>query len=71
VTRPVISSRSTTVSHNTGLAFQLGDRVRHHRFGEGVVVNYEGQGPQAQIIVRFSKEGTKRLVLELAKLEKA
>lgn len=71
VVRPTISSSKTNkLSHDTGLGFQLGERVKHNRFGEGVVVNYEGQGPAAQITVRFAKEGTKRLVLELAKLEK-
>lgn len=70
VARPVTVMKTSRVSHDTGLGFQLGDRVRHSRFGEGVVVNYEGQGLQAQIIVRFAEVGTKHLALEYAKLEK-
>lgn len=73
VVRPTTSTtsvRTKQVAHDTGIGFQLGDRVRHNHFGEGVVINYEGQGPQAQIIVRFNKVGTKHLALEYAKLEK-
>lgn len=50
--------------------YQLGERVLHRRFGEGVVVNYEGQGPSARIQVKFREEGIKWLVAEYAKLEK-
>jgi DNA helicase-2/ATP-dependent DNA helicase PcrA len=47
----------------------MGDRVRHPIFGEGLVINYEGQGPQARVQVNFDSEGTKWLVLSFAKLE--
>ena len=47
----------------------MGDRVKHPIFGEGLVVNYEGQGPQARVQVNFDDAGTKWLVLSFAKLE--
>ncbi|KZN14448.1 DNA helicase II [Marinomonas sp. TW1] len=47
----------------------MGDRVKHPVFGEGLVVNYEGQGPQARVQVNFDDEGSKWLVLSFAKLE--
>ncbi len=47
----------------------MGDRVKHPIFGEGLVVNYEGQGPQARVQVNFDEAGTKWLVLSFAKLE--
>jgi DNA helicase-2/ATP-dependent DNA helicase PcrA len=47
----------------------MGDRVNHPVFGEGLVINYEGQGPQARVQVNFDDEGTKWLVLSFAKLE--
>ncbi len=51
----------------TGLA--LGQRVLHKIFGEGVVLSYEGQGPNARVQVNFDSEGTKWLVVSYAKLE--
>ena len=49
--------------------FQLGQIVRHAKFGEGTVMNYEGQGSHARIQVSFLEVGTKWLVLSYAKLE--
>jgi DNA helicase-2/ATP-dependent DNA helicase PcrA len=49
--------------------FQLGQVVRHPSFGEGAVLNYEGQGAHARIQVNFSESGSKWLVLSYAKLE--
>lgn len=51
----------------TGLS--LGQRVAHGRFGEGIVLNYEGQGANARVQVNFDSEGSKWLVLSYAKLE--
>ena len=47
----------------------LGQRVAHGKFGEGVVLNYEGQGPNARVQVNFDASGSKWLVLSYAKLE--
>ncbi len=50
--------------------FTLGDRVMHGKFGEGVVLNYEGQGNHARVQVQFEYEGSKWLVLAYANLER-
>jgi len=47
----------------------LGQRVAHGKFGEGVVLNYEGQGSNARVQVNFDAVGSKWLVLSYAKLE--
>ena len=47
----------------------LGQRVAHGKFGEGVILNYEGQGPNARVQVNFDAAGSKWLVLSYAKLE--
>ena len=47
----------------------LGQRVRHGKFGEGVVLNYEGNGPNARVQVNFKEVGSKWLVLSFARLE--
>jgi DNA helicase-2/ATP-dependent DNA helicase PcrA len=43
--------------------------VIHGKFGEGVVLNYEGQGTSARVQVNFDSAGSKWLVLSYAKLE--
>jgi DNA helicase-2/ATP-dependent DNA helicase PcrA len=50
-----------------GLA--IGTTVRHHRFGEGVVMEFEGSGASTRVQVRFRQEGMKWLVLGFARLE--
>ena len=52
---------------NTG--FKLGQRVVHAKFGEGVVLNYEGSGAQSRIQVNFEEVGSKWLVVEYANLK--
>ncbi len=48
-----------------------GSTVRHPRFGEGIVLQYEGSGSHARVQVRFDEVGSKWLVLAYAKLEPA
>ena len=50
---------------------QLGQRVLHEKFGEGVVLNYEGQGAQARVQVNFDGPGTKWLMMSYANLQLA
>ncbi len=48
---------------------RLGQHVCHGKFGEGVVLNYEGTGAHARVQVNFASAGTKWLVMSYAKLE--
>jgi DNA helicase II / ATP-dependent DNA helicase PcrA len=48
---------------------RLGTRVRHGKFGEGTVLNIEGQGPHARVQVNFEQQGSKWLMLQYAHLE--
>ncbi|MDV7106226.1 DNA helicase II [Vibrio sp. TH_r3] len=50
--------------------FSLGQRVKHPKFGEGTIINFEGSGPQSRVQVAFNGEGIKWLVTQYAKLEK-
>ena len=50
--------------------FSLGSRVRHPKFGEGTIINFEGSGPQSRVQVAFNGEGIKWLVTAYARLEK-
>ena len=51
-----------------GTNLKLGQRVTHPKFGEGVILNMEGDGAQARVQVNF-REGAKWLVLQYARLE--
>jgi DNA helicase-2/ATP-dependent DNA helicase PcrA len=50
-------------------SFNLGQRVRHPKFGEGVVLNSEGSGSNARIQINFDEAGGKWLVMAYARLE--
>ncbi len=49
--------------------FNLGQRVRHNHFGEGIVTNFEGQGAHSRVQVQFDNNDSKWLVAAFAKLE--
>jgi DNA helicase II / ATP-dependent DNA helicase PcrA len=48
---------------------KLGARVRHGKFGDGIVLSVEGQGPHARVQVNFEGQGTKWLMMAYANLE--
>ena len=64
---PVRSSKSTAPGAELGI--RLGQRVRHRKFGDGVILNCEGQGAHARVEVNFETAGTKWLVLSYANLD--
>jgi DNA helicase-2/ATP-dependent DNA helicase PcrA len=53
-------------SEETG--WRIGQAVFHTKFGEGMIVNIEGNGADMRVQVNFRKAGTKWLALEYAKL---
>jgi len=50
--------------------FRSGQRVRHPKYGEGIVSRREGDGDDAKITVQFAEFGVKKLVEKFAQLEK-
>ncbi|MCL6450818.1 MAG: UvrD-helicase domain-containing protein [Acetobacteraceae bacterium] len=48
-----------------------GDRVLHHRWGEGTVVQCRGEGEDAEVAVAFPGAGVRRLLLRYAGLKRA
>ena len=50
--------------------FKKGERVRHPKYGDGIVFRTEGDGDSAKITVQFAKFGVKKLVEKFANLEK-
>jgi DNA helicase-2/ATP-dependent DNA helicase PcrA len=47
-----------------------GTRVRHPKYGEGIVFRREGDGDDAKITVQFQQHGVKKLVEKFAQLER-
>jgi len=72
------SSRKTSESRSKleipvpagATGFRSGQRVRHPKYGEGVVFRREGDGDDAKITVQFAQFGVKKLVEKFAQLEK-
>jgi len=50
--------------------FKAGARVRHPKYGEGVVFRREGDGDDAKVTVQFTRFGVKKLVEKFAQLER-
>ena len=69
VSRPMRPARSSTLDESPTSAMRMGSRVRHSKFGDGVVLNFEGNGPHARIQVNFENQGMKWLMLSYANLE--
>ncbi len=66
ISRP---ARSFTGMPSGGEGLKLGQRVRHSAFGEGVVLQCEGDGRNTRVQVNFDQAGIKWLMLSYAKLE--
>jgi DNA helicase-2/ATP-dependent DNA helicase PcrA len=54
-----------------GPGWQIGQSVRHAKFGLGIIIDAEGRGGDARVQVNFRDTGVKWLALEYAKLEAA
>jgi len=63
------ASRHSALSEVLAEGMRLGTRVRHGKFGEGTVLNIEGQGAHARVQVNFERQGSKWLMLQYANLE--
>ena len=69
VSRPVTTLGKITAPTHTPSGFRLGQRVKHNTFGEGVILNYEGEGHHARIQINFERAGSKWLVVAYANLQ--
>jgi DNA helicase-2/ATP-dependent DNA helicase PcrA len=69
VSRPVYMPRRAMEEEPAPGGVRLGQRVRHGKFGEGVILDLEGQGSHARVQVNFERQGTKWLMLAYANLE--
>ncbi|MDD1622503.1 MAG: DNA helicase II [Methylococcaceae bacterium] len=69
VSRPVASVGTPTTKLGSTGKYRLGQSVRHEKFGEGVVLQTEGEGEQERVQINFRNAGIKWLMLAYAKLD--
>ena len=69
VTVPYSRNESKPMDFEDQIGIALGQKVQHPKFGQGIVLNYEGAGESARVQVNFESAGTKWLVLSFANLE--
>ncbi len=69
INRPVTPVQTKATYLQSTSSYQLGQRVSHEKFGEGVVLQLEGSGAQERVQINFKQVGIKWLMLSFAKLE--
>jgi DNA helicase-2/ATP-dependent DNA helicase PcrA len=69
VTRPVTSVKPIAQSLQSVGKYKLGQRVSHAKFGEGIVLQMEGDGAQERVQINFKQVGVKWLMLAYAQLD--
>ena len=55
---------------NGPLGYEVGDRVRHVKFGEGTVTNIKEGGRDHEVTIEFDSVGTRKMFAKFAKLVK-
>ena len=69
--KPVASAKIINPSGGSSQDIEVGDNVRHDRFGVGEVIFLDGTDPEnIKAKVKFATEGEKNLILKFAKLTK-
>ena len=62
-----MSSFKSQTTNSSGV--KVGQRVKHQKFGNGVVLSYEGEDDNLKLYINFEDYGSKWLVLTYAHLE--
>jgi DNA helicase-2/ATP-dependent DNA helicase PcrA len=67
---PSMMSTQQSSAQKNAMPWKVGQSVAHTKFGNGVVVSYEGSVNDMRVQVNFGREGLKWLALKFAKLTK-
>ena len=65
---PAMMSGQQSLNQKNAMPWKIGQQVAHTKFGNGVVVSYEGNSSDMRVQVNFGREGLKWLAMEFAKL---
>jgi DNA helicase-2/ATP-dependent DNA helicase PcrA len=68
--RPVAESATDDPQTAADLEWRAGDRVRHRRFGDGIVVRSQWVSGDEEVTVAFEGQGVRRLIGSYAGLER-
>ena len=68
--RTEIAGAITQVRDNGSLQLEIGDRIQHLDYGQGVVAELRGEGARQVAQVNFDSGATKSLVVKIAPIEK-
>lgn len=68
--RQEIQEKKKKFEDNLQMDFNIGDKVDHKKFGQGMVISVERKDNGDELLVNFDKSGLKRLNAKLAKLKK-
>jgi DNA helicase II / ATP-dependent DNA helicase PcrA len=55
----------------SGSGFRANQRVRHAKYGQGLIIKIEGEGDDAKLTINFPGYGVKKMIAKYAGLEKA
>jgi DNA helicase-2/ATP-dependent DNA helicase PcrA len=66
---PTIPVATAPAEVDEDLPFQVGAKLRHARWGEGLLVGIQREGEDVIATVHFASVGRKRLSLQYAHLE--
>ncbi len=67
--KPISSAQAVGNNSESVTSVKVGDKVRHDRFGVGVVQSLSGDPENAKAVIRFDNVGEKNLLLKFAKLK--
>ena len=68
--QPAFVPKQFEVKKAEGLDYQVGDTVKHMKFGTGVVTDITEGGRDYEVTVNFDKAGIKKMFASFAKLKK-
>ncbi|MCX7120415.1 MAG: DNA helicase II [Gammaproteobacteria bacterium] len=60
--------KSKPIVQQNDSGFSVGQRIKHAKFGAGVITDFEGSGESTRVQVRFEASGSKWLVLSFANI---
>ena len=66
----IMAQQQFEVKKADGLSYNVGDRVRHIKFGNGTVTNIAEGGRDYEVTVNFDRVGVKKMFASFAKLTK-
>lgn len=64
----IMNTQQQSRDQKCAMPWKIGQQVAHAKFGNGVVVSYEGNASDMRVQVNFGREGLKWLAMEFAKL---